>query len=130
MKLLTCVQDCQKIEASALKRSLKKSGLKISQHSEENTCSGVSLLIKLQAEGLQLYQKQAPAQVLSCDSDFLKFWATYILKNTYGRLLLKKTSANFYSLLAKLLFMWSQTRYWTIAAVKVGLSRLRKFFPK
>ena len=34
----------------------------------ENTCGGDSFLIKLQAEGLQLYFKiKTPTQVLSCE---------------------------------------------------------------
>ena len=38
--------------------SVKKFFLKISQNSQENTCARVSILIKLQAQGLQLYQKR------------------------------------------------------------------------
>ena len=37
--------------------------LKISQISRENTCAGISFLIKLQALGLQHYLKKAQAQV-------------------------------------------------------------------
>ena len=32
---------------------------------QENTCAGVSFLVNLQAEGLQLYLNETPAQVLS-----------------------------------------------------------------
>ena len=35
----------------------QKGVLEISQNSQENSCARVSLLIKLQASGLQLYQK-------------------------------------------------------------------------
>ena len=42
--------------------------LKISQNSQENTCARVSFLIKLQASGLQLYQKETLAQGFSCES--------------------------------------------------------------
>ena len=37
---------------------MKKEYLRISQNSQEKTCAGVSILIKLQARGLQLYQKR------------------------------------------------------------------------
>ena len=40
--------------------------LKISQNLQENTCTRVSFLMKLQASGLQLYYKEALAQVFSC----------------------------------------------------------------
>ena len=39
------------------KFSVKKVLLEISQNSQENTCVGVSFLIKLQGSGLQLYKK-------------------------------------------------------------------------
>ena len=42
-------------EAVAQMCSIKKVFLEISQNSQENTCARVSLLIKLQASGLQLY---------------------------------------------------------------------------
>ena len=38
----------------------KKVFLKILQNSRENTCASVSFLIKLQASGLQLYEKRYP----------------------------------------------------------------------
>ena len=37
---------------------VKKVFLKIPQNSQEKTCAGVTLLIKLQASGLQLYHKR------------------------------------------------------------------------
>ena len=46
------------------------------QKVHENTCAGVSFLIKLEARDLQLYLKRTLAQVLSCE--FCK-----IFKNTY-----------------------------------------------
>ena len=42
---------------------LQKEFLKTSPNSQENTCVGVSLLIKLQAEG----KKATPVQVLFCE---------------------------------------------------------------
>ena len=47
-------------EAVAQRCSVKKVLLEISQNSQENTCARVSFLIKLQASGLQLYQKRIP----------------------------------------------------------------------
>ena len=44
-------------EAVAQMCSVKKVFLEISQNSQENTCVRVSILIKLQALGLQLYHK-------------------------------------------------------------------------
>ena len=48
------------IEAVVQRCSVKKMFLEISQNSQENICSRVSFLIKLQAQvtGLQLYQKR------------------------------------------------------------------------
>ena len=40
--------------------------LKISQISRKNTCVGV-FFIKLQAFNLQVFQKETPTQVLSCE---------------------------------------------------------------
>ena len=55
----------------------KKSSLKISQNSHENTCIAFSILINLHASGLQLYQKkEAPTQVYSCE-------LSEIFKNTF-----------------------------------------------
>ena len=42
-------------EAVTCRCSVEKVLLKISQNSQENTCAGVSFLIKLQVTGLQLY---------------------------------------------------------------------------
>ena len=44
---------------------LKKCVLKILQNQQENICTGVSILTKLQAEDLQLYLKEA-ARIFSC----------------------------------------------------------------
>ena len=38
-----------------------------SQNSQENTCTRVSFLIKLQASGLQLIKKETLAQVFLCE---------------------------------------------------------------
>ena len=54
----------------------KKVFLEISQNSQENTCARTSFLIKLQASGLQLYQKRDLAQVFYCE-----FWE--ISKNAF-----------------------------------------------
>ena len=43
------------LEAVAQRCSLKKVFLKISQNSQENTCTRVYFLIKLQNSGMQLY---------------------------------------------------------------------------
>ena len=49
----------------------KKVLLKISQNSKENTCVGVSVLIKLQA-ACNFIDKETPTQVFSCEF-FKKF---------------------------------------------------------
>ena len=45
-------------EAGTERVLLKKVLLKISENSQENTCVGVSFLIKLKVSGLQLYRKR------------------------------------------------------------------------
>ena len=45
---------------------LKKCVLKILQNQQENICTGVSILTKLQAEDLQPHLKETLAQVFSC----------------------------------------------------------------
>ena len=45
------------LRSSHRRCSVRKEVLRISQNSQENTCTRVSLLIKLQAESLELYQK-------------------------------------------------------------------------
>ena len=57
----------QHSEAVVQMCSVKKVFLEISQNSQENTCTRVSFLIKLQAWGLQLYLKKSLAQVFSCE---------------------------------------------------------------
>ena len=47
-----CVREAV---AVVQRRSVKKVFLEISQNSQENTCAGVSFLIKLKTLGLQLY---------------------------------------------------------------------------
>ena len=76
--------------SSHLRSSVRKSILKISQNSQENTCIGVSFLINLHASGLQLYQKkETPTQVFSCE--FSK-----IFKNTFFSEHLRKTASEFH----------------------------------
>ena len=65
---------------------MKKVFLEISQHSQESTCARVSFLVKLQASGLQLIKKEAPALVFSCE--FCEISKSTFLQNTSGRLLL------------------------------------------
>ena len=54
-------------EALALRYSVKKVFLEISQNSQENICARFSFLIKLQASDRQFYEKKTLAQVLSCE---------------------------------------------------------------
>ena len=68
--------------------SIKKLFLKISQSSQENTCSRVSFLINLQAEACNFIKKEILAQVLSCE--FCK-----ISKNTFFTEHLRTTASNF-----------------------------------
>ena len=41
--------------------------LRISLYSQENNCVGVSSFIKLLASSLQLYYKETPTQMFSCE---------------------------------------------------------------
>ena len=45
----------------------KKVFLKISQHSQEKTCAGVSFLIKLQPEACNFIKKETLPQVFPCE---------------------------------------------------------------
>ena len=58
-------ETVKKLEAAARRRSLKKFAPEISQNSSEKTGAGAPFLITLQTGSLQLYQKQAPAQLFS-----------------------------------------------------------------
>ena len=60
--------------------------LEISQNSQENTCAGVSFLIKLQAQASNFNKKDTLAQVFSC-----KFCE--ISKNTYFTKHLRTTAS-------------------------------------
>ena len=55
MLIFYCDKRCF---ASFFRSSRPEVFSEISQHSQENTCARVSFLIKLQAWGLQLYQKR------------------------------------------------------------------------
>ena len=60
--------------------------------------------------------------------NFAKSSTTHILKNTYGRLLLKNEQLQvFIYSLAKLFCVWSCARRWTISAVKSIIKILTKF---
>ena len=66
----------EKVEAVAKMCSVKKVFLEISKNSQENTCARVSILIKLQSWGLQLYEIRGCATcVLFCRE---KKCSTYI----------------------------------------------------
>ena len=55
------------INESVVRRcSVKKMLLKLSQNSQENTCAGVSFLIRLQASACNLIKKKTLSQVFSC----------------------------------------------------------------
>ena len=57
----------QPTEAVARRCSVKKAFLGISQNSQENACSRVSFLIKLQAKTCNFIKKEALPQVFSCE---------------------------------------------------------------
>ena len=63
----------------------KNTFLKISQTSQENTCVGV-FFMKLQAFSLQVFQKETPTQVLSCE-------VCETFKNTYFEEYLQTTAS-------------------------------------
>ena len=58
---------CIHPEAVTQRFSIKKVFLENSQNSQESTCARVSILVKLRASGMQLFQKETLAQVFSCD---------------------------------------------------------------
>ena len=64
-------------EAVSQRCSVKVVFLEISQNSLENTCAGVSFLIKLQVWACNFIKKETLAQVFSCE--FCK-----ISKNTFS----------------------------------------------
>ena len=78
-------------EVVAGRCSVKKQSLNISQNSRENTCAGVSFLIKLLEAG-NFIKKKTPTKVLSC-----KFCE--IFKNTYFA---EHANGCFYNLLEKI----------------------------
>ena len=74
-------------DAVVQKCFVKKVFLKIPQNSQEKTCAGVTLLIKLQASGLQLYHKRdsGTGVFLRCfPVNFNKFLRAPFLQNTSG----------------------------------------------
>ena len=54
-------------KAPLLEAFYEKRFLKIYGNSQENTWVGVCFLIKLQSGGLQIYEKENPAQMFSCE---------------------------------------------------------------
>ena len=58
--------------------SVKKMSLKISQNSQENTCVGVSFLIKLQSETCNFIKKETPTHVFS--SEFGEMFKNFFFK--------------------------------------------------
>ena len=69
--------------------SIRKVFLKILQNSQENTCTRVLFLIKLQAEACNFIKKETLAQVFSCE--FCE-----IFKNTFFTGHLRATASVFY----------------------------------
>ena len=69
---------CLLTEAVAQRCSVKTVFLKISQNSQENTCAGVFLLIKLQVSG-----SETLAQLFSCEFREISK-NTFFLQNTSG----------------------------------------------
>ena len=67
--LLKCSNlGCLNGRSSQWRSSVKKElVLRISQNLQENTCARVSLLIKSLAWDFQLYEKETPAKVFSCE---------------------------------------------------------------
>ena len=80
-------------ETVARRCSVKEVLLEFSQNSQENTCVGVSFLIKLQVSDLQLIKKETLAQVFSSE-----FCEHLFLQNTSGGCFLKTTSPRIYNL--------------------------------
>ena len=71
----------------------KKAALKISQNSQENTCTEVFFLMKLQAIGSELLHNYCPV-------NYWKFFRKRFLKNTSGRRSLKLISRTLMSVVA------------------------------
>ena len=83
----------ESIEAVVQRCSVKKVFLKISQNSQENTCTRVSFLIKLQTSGLSKksrpFRSSLSKKSRRCPVSFAKILRTPFLKNTSRRLLLR-----------------------------------------
>ena len=76
--------------SSHLRSSIKKLFLKISQNSQENTCVGVSILIKFTClRPATLSKKDTPTQVFSCE--FSEFFRTLFFSEH-----LRTTASEFY----------------------------------
>ena len=54
-------------ETVAQRCTIKKLFLEISQNSQENTCARVYFLMKLQTQACKFIEKEALAQLLSCE---------------------------------------------------------------
>ena len=68
----------EKVEAVAKMCSVKKVFLEISKNSQENTCARVSILIKLQSWGLQLYEIRGCATCVLFCREKRMFYLHYI----------------------------------------------------
>ena len=108
----TIFKAARKTEAVAERCSVKKVFSEISQNSQENTCAGVSFLIKLQACSFifikRLWRRCFPGP-------FAKFLRTPYLQDTSGRLLLRYNSnaSNFLiSLSWNCSFSWKTELWW------------------
>ena len=77
----------------------KKGILRISEHSQENTCARVSFLIKLQALDLQLYYKETLRLVFSCEFCEISMNAIFFVTEHLWWLLLNiVTTTNWHTL--------------------------------
>ena len=69
------------------RRSTRKLFLKISQYYQENTCTGISFLIKCRSSGLHFIKKRPKHRCFLANNE--KLFATLILKNICDWLLLR-----------------------------------------
>ena len=79
-KTLSCLENIYLDIAWSLLWKLLENLENLKLQNLEKTCAAVSFLIKLQAESLQLYQKETMEHVFSCE--FCEFFkSTYIAKH-------------------------------------------------
>ena len=111
--------------------------LNMPQKSQENTCVGFSISIKLQAWGLKLFQKETPTQVFSCGF-WYSLWTPF-LQNTSGQLflniglpyfdLVEKISPNWFLVQKRNFTNLIFSTTWSFTKIRPGILQIRPLCP-